>query len=119
MRPDHAILIEIDDDFDPAGSIATGDDAADREYVKRHEAGELTAYGVSVVELNSGGNVISERYNGGSYGPVRLASLWGCDVETSCAEGVYTRLEDIPDDYLRDIAADVLSEVQPTTPPTD
>ena len=106
----YAILIEIDTDFDPATSVDWSE-AETAAYVAEFERGELTAYSVSVVRVDDDGDVISKRYGDGSYGPVRLASLWGCDVATAYADGVYTDAASIPDDYLRTIAGEVLSEI--------
>ena len=106
----YAILIEIDTDFDAAGSIATGDDAADREYVQKFHAGEYTAYTVSAVKLTDDGDVAAVRYADGSFGPVVLASLCGVDVEECNADNLYTDMVRIPDEYLRQVAGEVLGE---------
>lgn len=108
----YAVLIELDTDFDPATSVDWSEKET-REYVAKFERGELTTYGVSLVQLNTDGNVICERYSDGSMGPVRLASLWGCDVESGSADNVYTSLKSITDDRLREIAGEIVSEGVP------
>ena len=57
LPDDVAVCVEIDDDYDPAGMIATGDEAADAEYLARFARGELTAYSVLLVRINKDGEV--------------------------------------------------------------
>lgn len=111
----YAILVERDEDFDPVGSIATGDEAADRAYVAQVRAGIITAYVVSVVRVDSRGDVACVRAPSGAFFPDALTSLGGCDVETSNADGLYLTLDAVPDDHLREIAADLVTDI-PTGP---
>ncbi len=95
LPDDMAVVIEVDTDYDPATSVDwPADETA--AYVERFRRGELTAYGVMLVK-----------------GVARdvIGSLWGCDVETSNADNVYYTLASIPDDYLREVAVELLAEV--------
>lgn len=102
----HVIRIVIDENFEAAGSVSWDDPEAEAEYVAKFETGELTAYGVMLLLLDEDGEDEEEL----------LGSLWGCDVENGAADGTYSRLEDVPDDYLREVAADLVSEApEPAT----
>lgn len=106
------MLIEFDDDFDPRTSYDSGDAADNDEYVRRHMAGELTAYEVSLVQVDEYGNMVGVQKFGGTFLPEFLGpSLCGCDVEHGAADGLYTTLESVPDEYLRHVAADLVEEL--------
>lgn len=93
----YAILIDVDAEFNPATSV-DWDENETAEYVRRHRAGEFTAYGVSLIREEADGV------------DTNLGSLWGCDVNTSSADGLYTTLASIEDEYLREVAADLIIE---------
>lgn len=106
------VLIEIDEYFDPRGSYDSGDAADNAEYVRRHVEGELTAYDVALVRVDKFGNMVGVKKFDGAFLPDYLGpSLCGCDVETGGADGHYVTLESVPDDYLRSVAEDLVSEL--------
>lgn len=106
------VLIEIDQDFDPVGSYDSGDAADNADYVRRHREGKLTAYIVSLVEVTEDGMMVAYGSALGKFSPTfRGPSLCGCDVENGAAEGLYTTLESVPDEYLRSVAGELVEEL--------
>lgn len=77
----YRVQIIHDDAFEPEGSIATGDDAADAAYVQRFIDGELTAVGVIVDRL-----IPPCQHCGRGETWEHVDSLWGIGVETDSRE---------------------------------
>lgn len=109
LPPNVGVLIEIDHDYDPRTGYDTGDAADNAEHVRQHESGELTAYEVSLVQVDEYGNMVGIKKFGGTFLPEYLGpSLGGCDVEHGAADGLYTTLESVPDEFLRQVAAELV-----------
>ena len=65
--------------------------------------GTWSAYGVTTAKVCTCCDQIKERY---------VTALWGCVVESTAQEGRYEpdNLEGITDDYLREVAREVIAE---------
>lgn len=99
----HAIRIVRDEEYNSRpGDFVAWTPEEDAAYVARFECGELTAYIVELV-VDTYGDGQGDDYEA-------VESLGGCDVENGAADGFYHSLEAIPDDYLRSVAAELVSE---------
>lgn len=76
-----------------------------REEAQNLEDGTWSAYGVTVARICECCDQITEPY---------VSALWGCVVESSNQDGRYAvdNLDAITDDYLREVARDVLREAR-------
>lgn len=111
LPPNVAALIEFDE-HDPGGHDF-GDAAENAAYTKQFITGEMTCYSVSLVRADDDGNMIATRSNlEAAFIPEFLGSIGGCDSENGNAEGLYSTLASIPDDYLRSLAAELVNELE-------
>lgn len=90
-------------DIEKYGDDDSGQSAEWREEIESIERGDYTPYGVTVAKVCECCGHVTEEY---------VAALWGCVVEAHGLEGRYTSPEDVPDDYLRSVAQEVLAEAQ-------
>jgi hypothetical protein len=110
--PDEWAVVIIDDEeynANPGTFVSLGDEE-DAAYVEEFASGKLSAYAVMIVERDDEGRVPAR-----IWGDSVLASLWGVDVnidEHGTQDGRYDSLDQITDDYLRSVAADLISEAQ-------
>ena len=79
------------------------EDEQAREELDNLESGEWTAYGVTVARVCDCCDSLVEPY---------VTALWGCVVETTNQDGRYapSELARIEDDYLRELAVELLEE---------
>lgn len=88
----YTISIVPDYEYDPRTAVDWPTDETEA-YVAKFASGELHAYGVLLVNDES-----EEIVN----------SVWGCDVETGNADNNYSKIANIPDEYLRSVARDLI-----------
>jgi hypothetical protein len=100
------IVIEVDQDYDPRTAVDWLDwpRAEIDAYVKQFERGELTPYIVMIVRVWECPDCDQDHEH-------VLASLAGCDVETSNADGRYPSAQSVPDEYLRTVVAELYAEI--------
>ena len=99
MTTTYGIKIVTDEDFVPFGD----DESAIVEETEKIDAGEWTAYGVTLMKKCECCQAWS------AAGP----SLWGIVIDTvDSDESILTDLTDVPDGYLREIAKELIVEAQ-------